>query len=477
MTEWRTAGRPIIRIQDLTGTSNRPNFYDGEVAERHVVKTGDLLVSWAATLGAFIWRGPEGVLNQHIFRVKSFIDKRFHHVLVQHVLEDMRKRAHGTGMVHITKDEFDRTTCPVPPLAEQSRIVDGLDELLSDLEAGVASLEGARAKLKAYRASVLKGAVDGTLTAEWREEHQDVESASALLDRILTERRERWAAEQLAKFETKGQRPPKTWKAKYKEPVGLQTSLLPRLPAGWSWASFEQFVWRLRSGSAESSVRTPTDYPVLKSSAVRHGVIDFSDVNYLHRDQSSNRDNFLRRGDFLITRLSGSVDYVGCAAWVDQPPSVSIQYPDRIFCAKVVTDVHAGFLTYCMQHPRIRHIIEAAAKSTAGHQRISISDLTDLPVPLPPREEQEAIVEIVEDQLSVIEHLETDLDAKLKAAQSLRQSILRHALTGQLVPQDPKDEPASELLERIAAEREARQAAERKKSPAPRRKRAATRRP
>lgn len=86
------------------------------------------------------------------------------------------------------------------------------------------------------------------------------------------------------------------------------------------------------------------------------------------------------------------------------------------------------------------------------------SQLADFTFPIPPAAEQEAIVEAVEDQLSVIDHLEADLETKLKSAQSLRQAILRHAFTGQLVPQDPNDEPASELLKRIASERTARAA-------------------
>jgi type I restriction enzyme S subunit len=91
-----------------------------------------------------------------------------------------------------------------------------------------------------------------------------------------------------------------------------------------------------------------------------------------------------------------------------------------------------------------------------GRPHLSFDQLKMTPVLLPPLPEQEAIVEAVEDQLSVVDHLEADLDTKLKSAQSLRQAILRHAFTGQLVPQDPNDEPASELLKRIAAERAAR---------------------
>ena len=85
-----------------------------------------------------------------------------------------------------------------------------------------------------------------------------------------------------------------------------------------------------------------------------------------------------------------------------------------------------------------------------------MSDLCPLVLSLPPTDEQQAIVEAVEDQLSVLDHIEADLETKLKTAQALRQSILRHAFTGRLVPQDSNDEPASELLKRIAAEREER---------------------
>ncbi len=106
----------------------------------------------------------------------------------------------------------------------------------------MAALERAKANLKRYRAAVLKAAVEGQLTEDWRAEHPDVEPASELLRRILVERRKNWEAEQLAKYEEKGKQPPKGWKEKYKEPAGPDTAGLPDLPAGWTCAAIDQIA-------------------------------------------------------------------------------------------------------------------------------------------------------------------------------------------------------------------------------------------
>lgn len=352
-------------------------------------------------------------------------------------------------------DQIKNFAIRLPPRPEQERIADTLDELLSDLDAGVAALERVRAKLKHYRAAVLKAAVEGALTAEWRRQHPATETADALLTRILAERRRRWEEAQLAKFEAVGKTPPKDWKARYVEPAPAPRSL-SKLPEGWSWVTVDQLLWQLRSGSSESSGRVLTEFPVLKSSAVRPGSIDLADLNYLSLAQSARAENFLERSDVLITRLSGSVEYVGCCAIVGDLDDKRIQYPDRIFCGKLVSGLRGDYLTYVFRHQTVRRELEAAAKSTAGHKRISISDLLPLAVPVPQAGEQEAIADAVESQLSVIDHLDRELELRLESARALRQSILRHAFTGQLVPQDPNDEPASELLKRIAAEREER---------------------
>lgn len=161
--EWRTAGRPIIRIQNLTGTSQVFNFFDGEADERHVVRTGDLLVSWAATLGAYFWTGPEAVLNQHIFKVESNIDPRFHKYLLDHKFDELMSHTHGSGMVHITRGAFDSLPVSIPPLDEQHRIVDLLEDHLSRLDAAAAYLDASRRRLAAMERSALSNCRDGEI--------------------------------------------------------------------------------------------------------------------------------------------------------------------------------------------------------------------------------------------------------------------------------------------------------------------------
>lgn len=400
-----------------------------------------------------------GSTEFHVIRPEHGIEPRWiANFLLQHEVRRaaLRQMAGGVGQMRVPAAFLEATRMPVPPANEQIHISDAIDELFSDLDTGVAALERVREKLKLYRASILKAAVGGALTAEWRAQHPNTEPASELLQRILAERRRRWEEDQLDRFQAKGQEPSRNWKAKYKEPVAPDTTNLPLLPEGWCWVTLDQLIWQLRSGTAETSGRDTNNFPVLKSSAVRHGKIDFEELNYLQQSQSLRPENFLQQGDFLITRLSGSVNYVGCSAVVKEVACEAIQYPDRIFCGKLVPSADGTYLTYCFQHSNVRKNLEEAAKSTAGHQRISLSDLYPLLLALPPLDEQEVIVEAVEGQLAVIDHLESDIDAKLKSAQALRQSILRHAFTGHLVPQDPNDEPASELLKRITAERAAR---------------------
>lgn len=371
----------------------------------------------------------------------------FRHRCVNHV-----------NQASISADPLSETVpLALPPASEQTRIADALDELLSDLDAGVLALERVRAKLAQYRASVLKAAVDGTLTAEWRAEHPNTEPATKLLERILAERRRRWEEAQLRKFKDKGQDPPKNWKAKYKDPSLPDVASLSSLPEGWLWVTVDCLVVEpIVNGISVRGTDVPPGVAALRLNAMSDAGFDYSACRYLPLSEGEVDDLWVEAGDFFVCRGNGSKRFVGRGTLAQIPPGPII-FSDlmmRLRFDKTLADTR--FVRAIWSSRVIRDQIERAAKTTAGIYKIAQPELGRVTIPLPCPAEQQVLVEVVEDQLAVIDHLEADLDAKLKGAQGLRQAILRHAFTGQLVPQDPNDEPASELLKRIVAERESR---------------------
>jgi type I restriction enzyme S subunit len=253
-----TQGLPIIRIQNLTDESKPLNRTALQVPCEYHVATGDMLMSWSATLDVFIWRRELALVNQHIFKVvpdKRVIDERLLFHCLKLAIDQLlaTEHLHGSTMKHINRGPFMAHEVVLPPRAEQTRIVAKLEELLSDLDAGVAELKAAQKKLGQYRQSLLKAAVEGALTAGWRAAQHTghtgktgktapVESGAQLLARILTERRSRWETRQLAKYQAQGKPPPKGWQSKYPTPVAPETTGLPALPVGWVWASLDSLI-------------------------------------------------------------------------------------------------------------------------------------------------------------------------------------------------------------------------------------------
>lgn len=394
-----------------------------------------------------------GSTEFHVLRAEGGIEARWiANYLLQHSTRHTAERqmAGGVGQMRVPSAFLERLAVPVPPTSEQVRILDTLDELLSDLDAGVAALERVRAKLKHYRAAVLKAAVEGALTAEWRGQHPATEAAVALLTRILTERRRRWEEGQLAKYQVAGKSPPKDWQAKYKQPVGPKRDGLPALSQAWCWATADQLCTLINDGEHIQPPYQPVGFPMLTAKHVRDGFVEFRNVELISK---SDFDACLKRcapaeNDVLIVSVGATTGRAAIVGGCDPFAIVrSVLLLKPIFAPR--------FLLRWIQSPWCQTYIRRASGSSA-QAHLYIADTKRIPVPLPPLEEQEAIIEAVEDQLSVIEHLEDDLEAKLKSAQALRQSILRHAFTGRLVRQDPNAEPASELLKRIAADREER---------------------
>ena len=188
-------------------------------------------------------------------------------------------------------------------------------------------------------------------------------------------------------------------------------------------------------------------------------MVDYEDYRYLPDGAKQGPEPYIATGDLLFTRLSGTLEYVGNCAVVGELHGRKIEFPDRIFRGRCVSGISPNFIQLAFAEKTLRRSLEDKAKSSAGHQRISLADLREYRVPLPPLAEQHRIVAEVERRLSVVQQAEAAVEANLTRAERLRQSILKQAFSGKLVPQDPNDEPASVLLERIRAEREAAEAA------------------
>ena len=224
----------------------------------------------------------------------------FHQVLRGSFISEVP--TYGTSPPSAREDEFLKQRITLAPLPEQHRIVTRIESLFARLDEGVAALKRAEANLERYRASVLKSAVEGRLTEQWRRENPPEETGEELLARILAERRKRWEEEQLAKFAARGRKPPKNWKAKYKEPVAPDTSKLPELPGGWCWASLEALchvqLGKMLSRSAREGRENRRPY--LRNSNVRWFSVDQTDLKSMSFKDSELEKFAVRSGDLLV---------------------------------------------------------------------------------------------------------------------------------------------------------------------------------
>jgi len=299
------------------------------------------------------------------------------------------------------------------------------------------------------------------------------EPAAVLLTRILAERRRRWEEAELAKMTAKGKAPrDDKWKAKYVEPVAPDTSGLPELPEGWCWATLDALLREpLRNGhsakpDAKGNVRT------LTLSAVTERDFSQRTSKLTGADPEKVRDLWLEAGDIFVER-SNTPELVGTAALFSGPSGWAI-FPDLLIRVRVSAELPPRYIESVLRSDRVRQYFHRSAQGIAGSMpKISQDTLLGLTVPLPPLREQERIVTETERLFSVAEGAELTVAGSSVRARRLRQSILKWAFEGRLVDQDPTDEPASVLLERIRAEREAAKTPQvsraRRSSPRPRR--------
>ena len=295
----------------------------------------------------------------------------------------------------VSFDQISSHDIPLAPLAEQKRIVAKAEKLLEKVDASRARLEKVSALLKRFRQSVLAAACSGRLTADWR---------------------------------------------KGKSKAGE-----------WVPSSVGEVVESLKYGTATKCEHEKHGVPVLRIPNVVSGRVDHSDLKYAKLPAKEFQQLRLVAGDILLIRSNGSVSLVGRTAVVSKAEE---NYAYAGYLIRLRPDrkkVEPDFLNLVLSSYDIRLQIEVEARSTSGVNNINSEEVRELSFQLPPLPEQREIVRRMDEMFALADRLEARVGKARGQVDKLTQSILAKAFRGELVPQDPNDEPAEKLLARIRA--------------------------
>ncbi|MCO6456483.1 MAG: restriction endonuclease subunit S [Pirellulaceae bacterium] len=404
-----------------------------------------------------------------VFPPSTAIENRFLLLLLSQprLVTFAHERSSGINLPRIGADELGEFAFDLPPLPEQRRIVAAIEALQERSRRAREALESIPPMLEQFRQSVLASAFRGDLTADWRAAHPDVEPASELLKRIRAERRRQWEEAELAKMQAKGKTPKDDkWKEKYQEPEPVDTSELPELPREWCWAALGELL----------SAVSPLCYGVVQpGDETHHGVrlirvCDIQDgrvnATALRRISEAIDEQYARsrvRGSEILLSVVGTIGRVA----VVTSGLAGANIARAIARLTPLEHIPKRWLMHCLNTPRLQDWLVRGSREVA-RKTLNLGVLERAVIPVAPTMEMAETVRLV-DGLLADDAIKMLVGESSSCLQELDQSILAKAFRGELVPQNPNDEPASVLLERIRAEREA---AAGKGKPAGRRKRA-----
>lgn len=354
-------------------------------------------------------------------------------------ITDVRSNTHKRYWI----SDFAKRYIPMPPLNEQNRITDTIEELFSELDNGVANLKLAQNQLKVYRQALLKYAFEGKLTEQWRKENNP-EPAEKLLERI-TRTRNLWLKEELKKNNSEAKRIENKLKKRIVEIPDRDI-----IPDSWNWISFIKASHRVVDCHNKTAPYEDKGIYLIRTTNVKNGKLDLKNkIQFVSQETYEywSKRYFPQPDDVLFTREAP----MGEAAII--PPDTKICLGQRMMLVKVFPEyIMPKFLLYNILNPSFQKRILDKAIGT-GVKHLRVGDVENLVFPICSIKEQENICNQIDSKFSVIDNLEETITIGLQKSEALRQSILKKAFEGKLVPQDSNDEPASELLKRIQAEK------------------------
>ena len=404
-----------------------------------------------------VLRPANGIVAQYLYLYVS--TKRFR-------ADAEHNMTGAVGQRRVPTTYLSQAEVPIPPTAEQRRIVAKIEELFSELDKGIENLKQARAQLAVYRQALLKHAFEGKLTADWRATHAaQLEPADQLLARIRAEREGRyqlhlaeWKAAICAWEKTGkiGKRPTKPRSPEDPDkPSSEHVKRIWTLPAPWQWLQIGVFAFVTKLAGFEYTdyvkYDDAGDLQVIKAeNAGRHG-FRVTSYSRIHSGSVAHLKRSLVVGGELLVVFVGA----GTGNVATVPHGSPFFLGPNIGMARAETEaISTRYVELFLRSPAGRDMILAASKAVA-QPSLSMETIRQAPIAIPPTTEQQEIVRRLEDNLDAIAALEADIETNLQKSEALRQSILKKAFAGELVPQDPADEPAAALLARIRAERAA----------------------
>lgn len=422
----------------------------------------DFLMVWDGARSGLVGKGMKGALGSTLVRINfPGMDNQYAYYFLLSKYQEINTRAKGSGTPHVDPDLLWNYDFPIAPLNEQKRIVAKIEELFSELDNGIAALKTAREQLKIYRQAVLKHAFEGKLTAKWREENADkLETSEQLLARIQREREARYQ-QQLNEW----QQAVKHWEAKNKEgkkpgkpKAPSQLSILESdLPHGWIKVSIDWLLTTEKKpmttgpfGTALKKSEHQLDgVPVLGIENIGNGKFVPGNKVFVSEAKAAELVSFrVYAGEIVISR-SGTVGEI-------------CEVPDDVTKALISTNllrisldsniILSPFFVLMFQGGGVKLQVKELCRGSS-REFLNQSILSSIRYPICGLEEQKVLLAQLEVTFSIVDQQEKEIEESLYKAEVIRQSILKKAFYGQLVPQDPNDEPASELLVRIKAEK------------------------
>lgn len=435
---------PWIMISDISKekgkfiSKTRDTVTEEGAKRSRYLKSGTLILSNSGTVCVPKILAVDGCIHDGFVAFPNLSDE-IDKLYVYHYLDYIRpyiiqENKQGVTQVNLNTDIVRNIMIPLPPFVEQHRIIDRIEVLFSHLDVGIEALQKAKAQLRHYRQSVLMAAVEGRLTEVWRKENPEVEPAEKLLERILSLKQGKLGN-------------------KFKESKELDITGFPVIPESWLWVRLDSLA-ALKGGITKDTkrkVNNGRNVPYLRVANVQRGYLDLDEMKEIEASEEIISELRLEQGDILFNE-GGDRDKLG-RGWIWQEELPECIHQNHVFRARLYSnDVSNRFISWFGNTYGQKYFLKEG-KQTTNLASVNITKLSAFPVPLPPKEEQKKIIELIDDLLFVSDDSEKLIYQNLQWADKLRQSILKYAFEGRLVTQDPNDEPASMLLERIKAER------------------------